>query len=73
MSGDSGRPKIWMARGAEAQALLRVLVPLTDIVGVSSIYTSALQQQSTGSFIIVDKAMLYRMTPGRGELAGIRY
>ena len=43
----------------------------TAMVGVSSMYTSALQQQSTGGLTMVGSALAYGMSSGRGESGGI--
>lgn len=71
-SGSSGRPTMWIASGTAALALLRVSVSSTEMVGVSSMYTSALQQQSTGGLTMVGRAFAYGMSSGRGESGGIK-
>ena len=45
---DSGQATIWMDKSVATRALASILGQSRDKVGVSSMYTSALAQQSTG-------------------------
>ena len=67
--GETGRQTMWMAKGTAARALLSVEGSSRAMVGVSSMYTSALQRQSTCGAMIVRRTVAYGMILGRGESA----
>ena len=69
----NGRATIWIEKTVAARAFANISGQSKDKVGVSSMYTSALAQQSTGGDTIVGRAVAIGISSAKYSSGGGQY